>query len=172
MKKVLIVVLVLFLVIGLVGCRKAQENAVENMIEGMMEAQSGENIDIDIDDSGDDEGSITISGDDGKTTIEGDEAGMPWPVDKLPDNVPKIPGVKVLMVMDEGGGTAVVFNECDKSMAEAYVTQLEQLGWNIDMNMNSSDGMTVMFTNDADEFLQLYWGSEDGGSGSISYAKE
>ncbi len=168
MKRILIVLLVVFLIFGLMGCRKAQENAVENMIEGMMESQSGEDVDVDIDDDG---GNITISGDDGEVNIQGDEDGMPWPSDKLPNNVPRVKGVKVVSIMDVGTGIYVVFENCTGAIAEDYIKDVENNGWEITMNMDSEGTHIIMATNSNEEMLQFAWDEEDGG-GEITYGQQ
>lgn len=162
MKKVLIVLLVVFLIIGLVGCRKAQENAVENMIEGMMEAQGGEDVDIDIDD---DSGSVSISGDEGDINIQGDEGGMPWPSDKLPNNVPEVKGVKVIFVMDAGSGINISFEGCTSKIAEDYEKKIVENGWEVTMTYESEGFHTLTATNSDDEMLQFSWDEEEATGG-------
>ena len=162
MKKVLIVLLVVFLIIGLVGCRKAQENAVENMIEGMIEAQGGEDVDIDIDEDG---GNLSISSDDGDMNMQSDESGMPWPNDKLPNNVPEVKGVKVIFVMDVGSGVSISFEDCNSKIADDYEKKILENGWEITMTYEAEGFHTITATNSDDEMLQFSWDEEDGTGG-------
>jgi len=151
----------MFLVVGLVACGNAREKAAENIIENM----AGDDIDVDIDDDGD---SITITSDEGEVSIQGDEDGMPWPGDKLPSNVPKLKGVKVVAVIDAGTGVMIGFEDCDNNTANAYVDQIKASGWNVTLEMESEGMRNIIADNANNEFLQFGWDSEDG-SGTITY---
>lgn len=168
MKKILIVLLIALMVMGIVSCGKAREKAAENMIENMIEAEAGEEVDIDVDDGG---GSITISSDEGDISIQGDASGMPWPSDKLPGNVPEVKGVKVVSIMDVGTGVAIIFENCNVSIAEDYIKQIESNGWEIMMNMDSEGFHMITATNSQNEMLSFAWEEEDGG-GEVTYGKE
>ena len=164
MKKILIVLLVALLILGLVGCRKARENAVENMMENMIEAQSGEDVDIDINDDGAD---FSISSDDGDINMQGDESGMAWPNDKLPNNVPEVKGVKVIFVMDAGTGVSISFEGCTAQIAADYEQKMIKNGWEITMSYESEGFHTITAQNSNDEMLQFSWDEEDGTGGII-----
>jgi len=172
MKKILIVLLIALLVLSFVSCRRAREqaaeNMVENMIENMIEAEGGGDVDIDIDSDG--EGSVTIESDEGEVTFEGDEDGMPWPDDKLPSNVPKVKGVKVVSVMDAGTGVFIAFEGITAKNAEDYIKAMEANGWEIGLTVDQEGTHNIMAGNDKDEMLQFTW-EEDGNTGGITYGK-
>jgi hypothetical protein len=176
MKKILIVVIVVSLVVALTACGNALEAAVSQMAEEENTAQSSESSDLVDDSSADasmdidiseDGGSINISGEDGNINIQGDENGMPWPSDKLPSSVPEISGVTVVMVMDMDEGVMVAFEDCDQAAAESYISTIKGSGWSTDMELNSDDGYTGIFSN-GNETLTFGWSSSDA-TGSVMY---
>jgi hypothetical protein len=178
MKRIVLTVIILLIVAGLVACSNPMEAAVSQMAENSETSASAEDgspdgddtqmdMDMDIDEDG---GSINISGDDGNISIEGSEDGMPWPGDKLPSGIPEVPGVTVVMVMDMDGGVLVGFENFDEATAQAYIAQLEGMGWESVMEFNDEDGYSNMFSNQ-DATLQLTWTSDDS-AGTLTYIAE
>lgn len=182
MKRIILTVVILLIVVGLVACSNPMEAAVSQMAESSEASAGAEDsspdgddtqddtqmdMDMDIDEDG---GSINISGDDGNISIEGSEDGMPWPGDKLPSGIPEVPGVKVVMVMDMDGGVLVGFENFDEATAQAYISQLEGMGWESVMEFNDEDGYSNMLSNQ-DATLQLTWTSDDS-AGTLTYIAE
>jgi len=161
MKKVLCLGLALVFLLAFSACG-SREKIAEEMIESAVQ-QEGGNIDVDIDDDGN---SITVSGEDGSYSIVAED-GMAWPSDRLPANVPAIPGVAVSGVMDSGAGVLVVFENCNEETANAYIVTLKSLGWEDVTNLITDDGLVVMFKK-SDESLTFTWDKDDN-TGSITY---
>lgn len=171
MKKIIIAVIVLLMAAGLVACADPAEAAVSqtqaeesNGAQDASESSDG-NLDIDINEDG---GSINISGEDGNLSIQGDEDGMPWPGDKLPSNIPEVPGVTVTSVLDVGESVTVVFTGITEAAATAYAASLQSAGWTPVMNFDVEEGHAVTFNKD-EEILQFIWSNE--GTGSLSFSK-
>lgn len=153
----------LLLVIGLAGCGQLAEEAVEQAIE----SDTGEDVEIDLDS---DDGSLSITGDDGEFTVDIDEDGESSSVsgtdeegntfemttgqgvpDDWPDGIPlpsgDVVGSNVMTQNDERFFSLV--SEVDDAAAahDDYVERLENAGFSTDSTSTfESDGMTTKFT--------------------------
>ncbi len=161
MKKVLCLALALVFLLALSACGN-REKIVEKMIESAAQKE-GQDVDVDIDDDGK---SITITKDDGSYSVTAEE-GMAWPEDKLPSDIPAVPGVSVSGTMDSDAGVTVIFKDCDEDTINAYIDTLKNLGWKDATNMNTEDGILVLFEKSG-AMLTLTWDNDDN-VGSITY---
>ena len=121
--------------------------------------------------SNDDIGSILWLHDDGGTDedeIDTDQYDL-WPSDKLPDNVPEIPGVLVSNVLLDDNSVIIFFEGCDQDIVDAYVAQLKSIGW-YGGDAVTVDGTYIVDFSDSDATLMFSWNVEDG-TGDLIYMK-
>ena len=173
MRKILLIAVVALLILGLVAC--TPKNLAEQAIE-QQAAQQGEDVDVDIDDDSmtiqNDDEEVVINNDGDSVSVSGEDGnlnmgeGVEWPSD-MPANVPEVPGVTVIMVMDVAEGLMVSFEGCDQATADAYIATLKSLGWDALMETTTADGYVLIFES-GDESLVFNWYKEEG-AGSVTY---
>lgn len=178
MNKIIVLGIAVLMAFGFAAC--TPHNLAEQMIE-QAARQQGEDVDVDIDGDSitiqnEDEDvhidvqgdSMSVSNDEEQVNINGGE-GVAWPGDKLPANVPEVPGVSVAMVVDANGGVMVSFEGCDQTTADAYIATLKSKGWKAVTEASTEDGYMVIF-GDSDESLMFAWSKEEN-TGSITYGQ-
>ena len=145
----------LFLVLGLAACSPG-ERAMEEAIE----AQTGVDADVDAE-----SGTVTLRGDEGEEmTFTADEAGIELP-DDFPSAIPVYPEARAVQYSEMGEGVQATF-QVDATLAEVrdwYVEQLEDGGWEIQMNTIMQDG-GMMSAEREEESLSLILGAEEEGT--------
>ena len=99
------------------------------------------------------------------------DGSVAWPSDKLPDNVPEIPGVLISSnILLDDNSVIIFFEGCDQDIADAYVAQLEDIGWQVG-DETTVDGTDMIILSDSDATLMFSWNAADG-TGDVFYMKD
>ena len=137
--------------LGLMAC-------AERAVEEALEAEAGGNVDVDAE-----AGTLTVRGDEGEElAFAGGEGGIELP-DDFPSAIPIYPDALPVQYARVGEGVQAGFTvqaPLDE-VHDWYIEQLEDKGWNIEMNMSVADGSMVSAGLEG-QAMSLMLGSEGG----------
>ena len=130
----------------------------ERAVEEAIEAETGGEVDVDAD-----AGTLTVRGEEGEEmTFAGDEGGIELP-DDFPSAIPIYPDAVPMQYADVGDAVNAGFT-VDAPLNEVrdwYLEQLEDKGWNIEINMFTADGGMITAGLEG-QSLSLMLGTDDG----------
>ena len=162
-------ILLLALLILAAGCQQAAQKAAEGMAERAIEAQSDGKVSADI--SGD---TMTITdAETGEETIVKTGQGMPegWPA-----SLPQYPGSTVESSLSsetpEGRSSSVYLQTSDppRKVADFYVGKAEAAGYKKQTEMETPEGITLMFEGADKAFIVSAITSDSGCDVSLQLA--
>lgn len=142
----------LFLVLGLAAC-----NPGERAMEAAIEAQTGADVDLDAE-----SGTVTLRGEEGEEmTFSADETGIELP-DDFPSAIPVYPDARAVQYANMGEGVQAAFQvaAAANDVRDWYIEQLEDGGWEIQMNTITPDG-GMMLAELEGQTLSVMLGAEE-----------
>ena len=130
----------------------------ERAVEEAIEADTGLEADVDAE-----AGTVTLRGEEGEElAFASGEGGIELP-DDFPSEIPIYPDARPIQYADVGDGVQAGF-KVDAELGDVrdwYVEQLEDKGWDIEINMATADGGMISAALD-DQSLSLMLGTDEG----------
>lgn len=144
----------LVLVLGAAACSPGA--CAERAVEEAIEAETGGEADVDAD-----SGTVTLRGEAGEVTFAGSEDGIELPED-FPAAIPIYPDALAIQYVSTADGVQAGF-QVDAPVGDVrdwYAEQLEEKGWEIQMNAATPDGGMLAAELEG-ESLSLMLGSDE-----------
>lgn len=146
--------LALVVFVGMAACSPGA--CAERVVEEAIEAETGGEADVDAN-----SGTVTLRGEEGAVTFAGSDGGVELP-DDFPDTIPVYPDALAIQYVSTGDGVQAGFR-VDAAVGDVrdwYLEQLEDKGWEIQMNAVTPDGGMLAAELEG-ETLSLMMGSEE-----------
>lgn len=153
MKKLVVVLAVAMAAVLLFsGCAKMMENAMEKAVEKAIEKDSGAKVDLSNED-----GSVTVKGEDGATFQAGGD--IKWP-NNVPDGVPMLDKATLTLVTSDKSAFMIGFEKAEPKAIENYIAQLTDAGFEETSTFKDDSNIMNSYTKDKVQ-VGITYSSED-----------